>query len=232
MMTCIAIDDEPLALELINAFCKDSSFVELKKTFVSVGMAEKYLKENIVDLLLLDIQMPGISGIDFYRNQAIKPMVIFTTAYREYAVEGFELNAIDYLLKPFTYERFMKSLEKAREYQRFSKEEEGDVKYIMVRSEYSLVKILLQDILFIETMDDYVKIHLLGKKPVITLMSMKAMMEKLPANEFMRIHRSFCVPLSKVEAVRGKMVYLYNKEIPISSTYEKDFLKQYGKTIY
>lgn len=227
MINCIALDDEPLALEIIEAFCAKVPFLQLQKTFTDPGEAAKYLKKFPVDLLFLDIQMPDISGIDFYKENGDNRMVIFTTAFSEYAVEGFNLSAIDYLLKPIAFNRFEQAANKAHEYFSFlTNKESVQHPHFFVRSEYSLVKILFEDILYIETLDDYIKIHLQGRKPVLTKMNMKAVSEKLP-NDFVRVHRSFIVPLRRIESVRGKNLHLHNIEIPLGITYEEEFFRKY-----
>ena len=232
MIQCIAIDDEPLALELISTYCAEIDFIQLQKTFTKTSDALKYIKSNPVDLLFLDIQMPDISGIDFYKNLEEKTMVIFTTAYSEYAVEGFNLNAVDYLLKPYELERFRKAVNKAKEFYDYAAKETNETNYIFVRADYSLIKIDCNDILYIESIDDYLRIHLSGKKPVMTLSTLKSIEDKLPSSNFIRVHRSYIVALNKIESVRGKNIQLPLAEIPISNKYEADFFKAYGKDIY
>lgn len=235
MITCIAVDDEPLALEVLEALCSRIPFLQLEKTFTSTTEAQKHLRKFPVDLIFLDIQMPGISGIDFFKTLERQPMVIFTTAYTEYAVEGFNVNAVDYLLKPIEFSRFQQAAARAQEYHQFltrSSGQNNENRSLFVRSEYSLVKIPFSEILYIETLDDYIKIHQPGKKPVLTLMSMKAVLEKLPPEEFIRVHRSFIVPFSRIESVRGKNINLGITEIPIGTRYEEEFFRQYVKKHY
>ena len=227
-MKCIALDDEPLALEILKDFCSKVPFLELEKTFVKASDAAKHLRKFPVDLLFLDIQMPDISGIDFYKSLAQSPMVIFTTAYSEYALEGFNLSAVDYLLKPFEFERFSEAVQKAQEYNNYQKQSgKQEAQYLYVRSAYRLVKIHFKDILFIETMDDYLKIHVENGKPVLTLMNLKAMEEKLSPTEFCRVHRSYIVPLDKINFVRNKMITISTFQIPIGNKYEEEFNKVY-----
>lgn len=228
MINCVAIDDEPLALELIEIFCSNVDFINLKKTFTDTKEAMSYLSTNQIDLIFLDIQMPEISGIEFYKQLKTSSMVIFTTAYSEYAVEGFNLNAIDYLLKPIEIDRFNQAVDKAKSYYNYIyQNEKSTVQYLYVRSEYSLVKIPFNEILYIETLDDYLKIHVLGKKPILTLMSMKSILEKLPEFDFIRTHRSYIVPFNKIESVRGKIINLGITEIPIGKSFEQEFFKRY-----
>jgi DNA-binding LytR/AlgR family response regulator len=231
MIKCIAIDDEPLALELLSDYCKDVSFLELQKTFTRTSEALAYMKKNPIDLLFLDIQMPDISGIDFYKSLEEKTMVIFTTAYTQYAVEGFELNAVDYLLKPYDKERFAKAANKAKEFYEYTRKSLNDTNFIFVRADYSLVKINCDEILYIESIDDYIRIHLQDKKPIMTLSTLKAIEEKLPDKYFIRIHRSYIVSLNKISAVRGKNILVVSTELPLSAKYEEAFYDAYtGKS--
>jgi DNA-binding LytR/AlgR family response regulator len=228
MINCIGIDDEPLALEIIEEFCSKVSFVKLEKTFTNTDEAAKYLRKFPVDLLFLDIQMPDISGIEFCKEHASNKLVIFSTAFSEYAVEGFNLNAIDYLLKPFEFSRFLQAANKANEYFNYlNASDNKEMQHLFVRSEYSLVKIALADILYIETLDDYIKIHVRDRKPVLTKMNLKNVMSKLHSKDFVRVHRSYVVPLHCILSVRGKTIQLNNIEIPIGIKFEEEFFKKY-----
>jgi DNA-binding LytR/AlgR family response regulator len=231
MIRCIALDDEPLALQLLKEYIGKISFLELAGAYPDALAVKELIEKEKIDLLFLDIQMPDINGIRFYESLVHKPMVIFTTAYSQYAVEGFNVNAIDYLLKPFEYDRFLKSVYKAREYYEFIRTQEIQLTSIFVKSDYQLVKINLKDVLFIEGLDDYIRIYLSGNKSVLTLMSLKAIAEKLPAQEFMRIHRSYIVPLSRIEKVGGKKIEIAGKEIPIGVSYAEEFAKIIDKRI-
>lgn len=225
-LRAIAIDDEPPALRVIAHFCSQVDFIDLQKTFSRTDEALYYLENHSVDLLFLDINMPSMSGIEFYKALPKEAMVIFTTAYAEYAVEGFNLNAIDYLLKPFTFDRFLQGVHKAGEYQLFlQKKETQTPQYLFIKADYSVYKIAFPDILFIEGLDDYLKIHIENSKPVVTRMTMKTMVEKLPVNDFIRVHRSYIIPFHRIENVRNKLITLAGEEIPIGSSYEKDFFK-------
>lgn len=219
MITAIAIDDEPLALNVIQAFCKRNEEVKLLEVFMETTAALKFLKETPVNLIFLDINMPSISGIEFLKYVDKDTMVIFTTAYSEYAVEGFNLNAIDYLLKPFDYSRFSSAVEKAVEFYRFKIQAAQSPQYLFIKVDYSVMKIPVADIEYVEGLDNYLKIHLPEKKSVMARMSMKALMEKLSDKEFLRVHRSYIVPFSKVQAVRNKTIYLKNVEIPVGANY-------------
>jgi DNA-binding LytR/AlgR family response regulator len=218
MIHCIAIDDEPLALELIKEFASKLPILQLENTFTNPEEAKAWLEENQVDLLFLDIQMPDINGLQFYRSLQEKPLVIFTTAYSEYAVEGFNVEAIDYLLKPFEFERFLKAVYKAKEYIEFLSNQEMQMASIFVKVDYQLMKINLKDIELIEGLDDYVRIHI-PPRPVLTLITLKSILEKLPSKEFIRIHRSYIVPVNKIESFGKTKVKVAGKEIPIGSSY-------------
>jgi DNA-binding LytR/AlgR family response regulator len=228
MIKAIALDDEPPALDVLQSFCDKIDYVDLQKTFTNSDDAFKYLKKYPVDLLFLDINMPSISGIDFYKKLPHKTMVIFTTAYSEYAVEGFTLSATDYLLKPFSFSRFQQALEKA--YLQWKIQNQNpEQQYLFIRADYSLIKILISDILFIEGLDDYLKIHIQNQKTVVARMTLKSLLEKLPSPEFIRVHRSFIVPISKIEKVRNKIVYINEEEIPVSASYEAAFFALLNK---
>ncbi|HOY95501.1 MAG TPA: LytTR family DNA-binding domain-containing protein [Catalimonadaceae bacterium] len=221
MLRCVIIDDEPLPIELLSAYAARIPELTVLARFNDPVMAVEFIRNHVVDLIFLDIQMPHLNGIDLLKSLPIKPMAIFTTAFPEFAVDGFELNAVDYLLKPFDFERFRKAVEKATEFNAYNQQPKGMPKeaFIFVKSEYKAVKINLSDILYIEGMDSYVKIYA-GGKPVLSLMSMKAMMEMLPAEDFLRVHRSFIIPISKVNSIRNKVIKVGDKEIPIGGTYE------------
>lgn len=225
MIKAIAIDDELPALKIIENFCEKTGLIELQKTFTMPNEALKHLNKFPTDLLFLDINMPSMSGIELYKSIEQNTMVIFTTAYSEFAVEGFNLNAIDYLLKPYTYERFLQAVNKANDmFGSPGVNEKSLEQYLFVRADYSLIKIAINDIVLIEGLDDYLKIHLHSSpKPIVTRMTMKGIMEKLSSKEFIRVHRSFIVPFSKIENVRKKIISIAGKEIPIGSSYEADF---------
>jgi DNA-binding LytR/AlgR family response regulator len=226
MITAIAIDDEPLAISVIKTFCQKIDYVNLLKTFTETGPALKFLHDNPVDLLFLDINMPSISGIDFYKRISKNTMAIFTTAYSEFAVECFDLSAIDYILKPFEFSRFQKAVEKAKEYHSFFAHKDNLAsQYLFVKADYSLVKVAFADILYIEGLDNYIKIHFENSKSLLVRMSMKAVSEKLPAQEFIRVHRSFIIKMHKVKSIRNKIIHLDKIEIPIGTNYVEDVLK-------
>lgn len=218
MIHCIALDDEPLALQVIVQYCSKISYLQLDKVFTNPDEAKDYLKHNKVDLLFLDIQMPDINGVQFYKSLTTKTPVIFTTAFKDYAVDGFNVDAVDYLLKPFEYDRFLKAIYKAKEYIEFLASQDLQMSSIYVKVNYEMMKINLKDIDLIEALDDYIKIHI-KPYPVLTLMTLKGVLEKLPENLFVRIHRSYIIPLHKVEKFSKNKVQVAGKEIPIGSSY-------------
>ena len=229
MIKAIALDDEPLALNILEMLCKKNDDVELLRTFTQPSAAKEYLDANTVDLIFLDIQMPGISGIEFFKAMRANMLVIFTTAFSEYAVEGFNVNAVDFLLKPFSLDRFNQAVTKAVQYNAleiFTKTQEPN--FIQVKSAYSLVNINLNEVILIEGLDDYIKIHLPNKKFVVTRITMKKMIETLNEKQFVRIHRSFIIPLHKIESVRNKHVYIDNFMLPIGASYEDDFFDKFN----
>ena len=229
MINCVAIDDEPLALNLLKEYISKISFLQLVASFTDAIEAKAFLDKEKVDLLFLDIQMPDINGIQLYNAMHEKPLVIFTTAFSEYAVDGFNVNAIDYLLKPFEYDRFVKAIYKAKEYHEFTLNQEIRLTSIFVKADYQLVKINLKDVLLIEGLDDYIRIHLDGNKSILTLMSLKAIAEKLPAAEFVRIHRSYIISLGRIEKISSKKIEIGGKEIPVGISYAEGFFKILNK---
>lgn len=226
MIHAIAIDDEPPALKVIENFCSEIDSIHLQKTFTQPSEALKYIKKFPIDLLFLDINMPSISGIDFYNSLPEAKMVIFTTAYSEFAVEGFNLNAVDYLLKPFSLDRFTQAVTKATDYYNFLKQTDSSEKnYLLIRADYTLHKIQFTDILFIEGLDDYLKVHIHNSKTIVARMTMKTILEKLPSKEFARVHRSFIVPINKIQGIHKKNILIENTEIPIGKSYEEAIFK-------
>ncbi len=218
-MRCIIIDDEPFAIELITFYVQQTPMLNLLGSFSDANHAIDFIQNHEIDLLFLDIQMPHINGIQLLKSLDKPPMVIFSTAFNEYAVEGFELEAIDYLLKPFDIKRFQKAVKKADELFSLKKAAEPQtVPFIFVKADYQMLKINISSILFIEGWDDYIKIYV-SDKPILTLMSLKSIMEQLPHQEFVRVHRSYIVPIKKIESVGNKVIKIASKEIPVGSTY-------------
>lgn len=228
MLKCIAIDDEPPALELIREYVARFPQLQLVQTFDDAVSGAEYLRQAAVDLLFLDINMPDITGLDLARSLQARPMIIFTTAYKKFAFEGFELDAIDYLLKPISFDRFSKAVNKAIEYQEYkSRPAETETDHLFVYSEYRMLKVRLADIEYIESLEDYIKIHLSQAKPILTLMTLKGVLEKLPPHKFSRIHRSYVIASGKVASIQNRKVKLESgAELPISDSYT-GFIKQW-----
>lgn len=220
-MNCIIVEDEPLAQERLKEYVNKIPGLLLNATFDNGTDALAYLKKNKTDLLLLDIHMDGISGIKLLEDHKPECQVIFTTAYHEFAVNGFELNVTDYLLKPFSFERFRQAIEKAAE--KFDKKDLFAVKdYFFVKTEYRLEKIFFSDLLYIEGMRDYRKLHINGK-PIMTLQTFKDFEKEIPARFLCRVHKSFMVAIDKIEAIEKNEIQIGEKRIPISDTYREAF---------
>ncbi|MFN0176609.1 MAG: LytR/AlgR family response regulator transcription factor [Saprospiraceae bacterium] len=220
-LTCLAIDDESLARKMLEDNIRQVPFLELVGTCKNAFEAMEVLNSQQVDLMFLDIQMPGMLGTKFLETLPEKPMVIFVTAYSNYAVESYDLDVVDYLMKPVPLERFVKAAYKALEIKHKNSETPAQPSvetpdFFFVNVEYSLVKIILSEITHIEGMKDYVKIYLSGvNRPVLTKSTLKGIEEKLSAKDFMRVHKSYIVNLSKIESVRNRELKIGNREIPI-----------------
>ncbi|MFT3980073.1 MAG: LytTR family DNA-binding domain-containing protein [Ferruginibacter sp.] len=228
MIKAIAIDDEPLALKVIQSLCDRSDSIHLQKTFTQPGEALEHLRRFPTDLIFCDIQMPAMTGISLAKLLPQHTMIIFTTAFSEYAAVSYELNAIDYLMKPVNQKRFTQAVNKAQDYFDFiSNKKQTTSQHIFIRADFSLVKIPLADILYIEGLADYLKIYIKDRKTIVARMPMKDMIEKLGSDDFIRVHRSFILPFSKIEAVRGNTIFIGDKEFPIGRTYTEDFFKRY-----
>jgi len=235
MLRCIAVDDEPLALELLEDNISKMPFLQLVAKCSNAMEAIKVLQEEPVDLIFLDIQMPGLTGLQLIQSLSNRPMIILITAYEKYALEGYNLDVVDYLVKPVSIERFAKACNKAWElFQLKLKQKEISVdkptEYIFVNVEYSLLKVVLDDIIWIEGLKDYIKIHLKSTtKPVITRMTMKAIEELLPVNRFIRIHKSYIVAISFITSIRKSTVLIGTDELPVSETYQDALIKLTGR---
>lgn len=225
-LKCVAIDDEPLALELIKSYTEQVDGLQLVQVFEDAIAGAEFLRRNKIDILFVDINMPDISGIDLVRSLEEKPVVIFTTAYKNFAYEGYTLEALDYLLKPIDITRFAKAMQKAKDYLAY-KNAPKETESLFVYSEYRMVKISLDDIEYIESMEDYIKIHTGSAKPVLTLMPLKKVLEKLPAARFRRIHRSFVVAVARIQSISNRKVLLRSGiALPVSDSYQ-DFIKEW-----
>jgi DNA-binding LytR/AlgR family response regulator len=229
MITAIAIDDEPPALHIIETFCHRTTFINLEKTFTKPTEALKHLRKFPADLIFVDIRMPAMSGINLVKELKQNTMVIFTTAFSDYAVESYDLNAVDYLLKPINFNRFSLAVNKAKEfYNSIIKKDPGSESSIFIRSNFSLVKIAVADILYIEGLADYIKIHINNRKTVVARMPMKDILDKLPAPDFIRVHRSFIIPFNRIHSVRNNTIIIPGKEIPVGRTYADEFIKRFN----
>lgn len=229
MIKCIAIDDEKLVRELLEDNIRQLPFLQLIKTCKNAFEAYEILEKEQIDLIFLDIQMPGLNGLQFLQSLPHPPMVILVTAYGQYALEGFDQQVVDYLLKPFSFERFLKACNRANEWFRLQNSpnhSNAGLPDFFVNVEYTLVKIVAADIDYIEGLKDYIKIHLsTAEKPVLTRMTMKAMEEKMPPNTFVRTHKSFLAAVQKITAVKRDVVCIGTKEIPVSGFYKDHLMK-------
>lgn len=219
---CVAIDDEPPALMLMKEYISRISSLQLEHCFEDAVKGQAFLKQEGTDLLFVDINMPDISGLELVRSLPQPPMIIFTTAYKNFAIDGFELDAVDYLVKPIAFDRFEKAVKKAMDYFTYRlqlpRAEVPDA--LFVYSEYRLVKINLDDIDYIESLEDYIRIHTLSGKPLMTLMTLKKVLDKLPERQFRRIHRSYIVAFNKVKSIQGRKLRMQSgKELPVSDSY-------------
>lgn len=234
---CIAIDDEPLALEQIGSYVQKTPFLELIATCKNAYEALEVLKEKEVDLMFIDIDMPDISGLDLVKSLVKKPQIIFTTAYSEYAFEGFQVDAIDYLLKPINYAAFLKAANKSKIWfeanspEKAEQQPKSDRKEIFVKSNYKVVRILLADISYIESANEYIKIFLDNQEVITTFMRLKNIEELLPAGDFMRVHKSFIINLNKILAVDRNRIFIDKKKhIPVGEQYKEIFNKYMDDT--
>lgn len=219
-MQCIIVDDEPVARKILREFIAQVHFLELSAEFETAVKAEAFLLNNNADILFLDIEMPKLSGLEFLKRAAVKPLVILTTAYPEYALEGYELDIIDYLLKPIPFSRFLKAVQKAKEYAELKNATSAHPfsSGLFVRSERRIEKIELKDILYIESMGNYVNIYTENKK-IIAYLTLKGLESQLPSNDFIKIHQSFLVSFSRINAIEGNNIKIKDKLLPISRNY-------------
>lgn len=221
-LTAIAIDDEPRALEVVQIHAQKVPFLALKATFTDAFEAIPYLQQNKIDLIFLDIKMPDISGIEFVHILQKTPMIIFTTAYSEYAVNGFELDAIDYLMKPFSLARFTKSCNKALEIKRLHNEATQD--FIFLKTGYEEEKIILDEILYIEAEGNYMA-YVLSDKKLMSRQNITETLNQLPTHQFMRIHRSYIVALNKIQKITRQSVWVAGNEISVGASYEEKLIE-------
>jgi DNA-binding LytR/AlgR family response regulator len=234
-MTCIAIDDEPMALDVIRDYCEKVYFLELKESFRNALKALQYLQDHKVDLILLDINMPDLTGIQFLKSLNYIPLVIFTTAYSEYALQSYDFNAIDYLLKPIEFDRFLKGVLKAKEHFEYkvakTNQQETNQKihseskkeFVLVKSGSEIHKINLNDIQYIEGTGNYIS-FITSTKKILSLMNMKEVIELLPKYEFVRVHKSYIISMRHIDLIERSQIRINNKTIPIGSSYKEEFL--------
>jgi len=249
ILNCIAVDDEPLALGLVSSFIEQTPFLNLVGRFSSAVEALRAIHAQKIDVLFLDIQMPDLNGIELARvldnSKTNKPRIIFTTAYNQFALEGYRVDALDYLLKPFNYEEFLHAANKALSYgelleksnaapaaQTTAAEERIEDEYLFLKVEYQLVRIALNDILYIEGLKDYVKVWLKSaEKPILSLTSLKSLEEKLPAKKFMRVHRSFIVSLDKINSITRNALQIGKVNITVGDQYKEAFSQFLSKWV-
>jgi two-component system LytT family response regulator len=235
MINCLAIDDEPLALELLEDNISKLPWLRLVGSLDNALDAMQVMEQERVDLIFLDIQMPGLTGLQFIRTLTVKPMIILITAYEKYALDGFNLDVTDYLLKPVSLDRFIKACNKARELyelKQAAKEPTATVNpgYFFVHVDYSMVKVNHTDIVYVEGLKDYIRIHLKGgQKPVVTRMPMKTIEEQLPPSAFIRIHKSYIISIAFITAIRKTSLFIGTLELPVSENYKDSISQLIGK---
>lgn len=232
---CLAIDDEPLALKQIGAYIEKTPFLKSIALCHSAFEAMELLTKNEVDLMFVDINMPDLTGMDFVKSLTKKPQVIFTTAYSDHAIEGFQVDALDYILKPISYAVFLKAANKAKAWFELNHKQTEIIQTtqdcIFVKSEYKLIRILLSEIKYIESSNEYIQIHLINDEPITTLIRLKVMEEQLPKDKFMRVHRSFIVNLDRVKVIeRNRIIFDHNTYIPVGDQYKDSFQTFIDKT--
>ena len=228
-ISCIAIDDEPLAVKKISAYIQKTPFLELVAECRSAFEAMEIINKLTIQLIFIDINMPDLNGLEFVKSLTDQPYIVFTTAYSEYAVEGFQVDAADYLLKPITYSSFLKAANKVKNLIDLNANSQKEsiratASHLFVKSDYKLIRIELDDIKYIESQHEYIKIHLINSIPVMTQLSMKAIEEQLPTDRFIRVHRSYIVNLKKISVIeRNRIVFDGKVYIPVSEQYKEKF---------
>lgn len=224
-ISCIITDDEPFARKGLQGYVEKIDFLDLKGSCEDALQLSNMLQQQPVDLLFLDIQMPHITGVEFLRALRSPPKVIFTTAFEHYAIQGFELDVMDYLLKPISYDRFLKAAWKARDYFALREQSTNSAPYLFVKSNGRLEKIIFSDILFIEGMENYVAIYLENKK-IITHCTIKSLQEKLPSKKFIQTHRSYVVAIGKISSIEGNTLHVQTYQVPVSKYLREEVLGQ------
>ena len=246
-MNCLILDDEPLAQKILEDYIKNIPYLSLQAKCSSAFEAYDILRTTKVDLIFLDIQMPNVSGIDFINSLSVKPMFIISTAFSEYALDGFNLNAIDYLLKPIPFDRFLKAVNKAHEYHLLTSKAQVPAQlqsttptplldlepkfppFLLVKADYKTIKIEYSNITYIEGLKDYVKIFINKElKPIITHLNIKMIADKLPAEQFVRVHKSYIVSIPKINSVTKNRIVIGDKWIPVGENYKDSFFRQFN----
>ena len=237
MIRCLAVDDETPALDILEDNIRQVPFLQLVKKCKNAYAAMEVLQREEIDLLFLDIEMPGITGLGLLKSLSSRPMVIFITAYRNYAVEGFDLDVLDYLIKPVAFDRFLRAAGKALEYQQFRQKEKDPAQhfpdYLFVQTGYQLTKVFFHEITYIESLRNYIRIHRTGTgtgRPILAKFSMKAIEEKLPEGKYARVHKSYIVMLDKIGSVRNDTIRIGEADIPVSRSCREDFLQKIRKS--
>lgn len=230
----IIVDDEPLAIEILKKYSDTIDYLEILGTFTNPLEAIRFISKEAIDLIFLDIEMPMINGVDLVESLKTKPNIIFTTAFPQYAVDGFNLDAVDYLLKPISYKRFLKAINKT--FNGVNQKEEindnpifvnnSENKFIFVKSDYENIKVTIQDIKYIEGLKDYLKIHLSTNKSILTLSNFSSIIEKIDNQDFIRVHNSYVVNLNYIKSIQKNRILIDTIRIPISETYKKEFFEK------
>lgn len=223
------VDDEPLAVDILSDYVNKTNSLELIEAGTDVYKILKLVQDGNIDLLLLDIQMPELTGLQFMKIAGNKCRVIITTAYTEYALDGYEYNVVDYLLKPISYERFLKAISKIEQTPLSGNKPLQKADHIFIKSEYRLIRINLADILYIESLRDYIAIHTVDKQKIMSLESLRNLETILPADEFIRVHKSYIIPIKKISFVEKSRIIINNEYIPIGDSYQERFFKSISK---
>ncbi len=229
-MSCIIVDDEPVARKILHEFVEHVPFLELAGKFENATKAEAFLKTSNVDIIFLDIEMPKVSGLQFLQKMHIESIVILTTAFPQYALEGYELDIIDYLLKPFAFNRFLKAVQKAKDYHALKNQASAVLQpsYLFIKSDKRIEKIEVADILYVESVGNYVSVYTTGKK-ILAYLTLKSLESQLPLDEFIKIHQSFLVNASKIDAIEGNEVKVGGNSLPISRNYREPVMRIVNK---
>jgi len=225
-LSCIIVDDEPIARKILHEFVEQVPFMDLQGKFENAMKAEEFLRSNTTDIIFLDIEMPKVSGLELLQKMNIESLVILTTAFPKYALEGYDLDIIDYLLKPFAFSRFLKAVQKAKDFYQMKYMAASTLQpsYIFIKSDKRIEKIELNDILYAESVGNYVSIHTESKK-IIAYLTMKSLESQLPLNEFIKIHQSYLVNCSRIDAIEGNEIKIAAKSLPMSRNYREMVMK-------